>query len=309
MRAIVCTGYGPPEMLQPREVAKPVPREDEVLIRIRATAVTASDTFVRGASVPWRWRIPMRLMIGITRPRQPILGLMLAGEVEAAGRRISRFVPGDRVYGMSGFTFGAYAEYLCLRETDSTRGCLAHMPVTIGFEGATVVAYGGLLALHFLDKGKLGPGRRVLIYGASGTTGTIAVQVARQRGAHVTAVCSGANLELVRSLGAHAAIDYTRQERLGAGERFDLVLDAVGEAKSSPLKRVCRRALSSGGRYVSIDDESMELSSSRLTELSDLVDAGHVRPVIDRCYRLEEMAAAHAYVGQGHKRGGVAITV
>lgn len=309
MKAIVCSAYGPPEVLQLRELDRPVPRDDELLIRIRATAVTASDVFIRGSQVPWRMWLPMRLMLGLTRPRRSVLGLVLAGEVEVAGQRTSRFRAGDRVYGLTGFGLGAYAEYKCMREVDSKRGCLARMPASLGFEEATAAAYGGLLALQFLEKAGVRRGQRALVYGASGTTGTIAVQVLKHRGAHVTGVCATAHLDLVRSLGADAVLDYTRQDAPEPGERFDLVLDAVGGMKGSRLKQACRAALSPGGRYTSIDDAALQLDSGRLAALNQLLESGQVRPVLDRSFPLERMAEAHAYVGAGHKQGGVAITV
>jgi NADPH:quinone reductase-like Zn-dependent oxidoreductase len=311
VKAVVCTGYGPPEVLQLSEVGKPVPGDSDVLVKIRATAVTASDIFIRGggSQLPWRQRIPMRVMIGLTKPRKGIIGLVVAGEIESAGKNAGRFKAGDQVYGLTGFGLGAYAEYTCMKETDSRHGCLAHKPAGISFEAATVAAYGGLLALQYLEKGKLSRGQRVLIYGASGTCGTTAVQIAKHWGAQVTAVCSTAHVELVTSLGADSVIDYTKQNSFDPGVRFDLILDAVGRMKTSTLKQACRQALSPAGRYVSIDDGALKLDSGRLAVLKDLVEAGHVTPVIDRCYPLEKIAEAHAYVGEGHKKGGVAITI
>lgn len=309
MKAVVCTGYGPPEVLHLTEVGKPVPRDDEVLVKIRATAVTASDIFIRGSQLPWRYRIPMRVMIGLTKPRRSIIGILLAGEIESVGKSAKRFTIGDQVYGVTGLGLGAYAEYKCMKETDSKHGCLAHKPASISFEAATVAAYGGLLALQYLDKGNVTRGQRVLIYGASGTCGTTAVQIASHRGAHVTGVCSTAHLDLVKSLGADSVIDYTTQNSPDPGVRFDVILDAVGRMKTSRFKEACGRALSPGGRYVSIDDGALKLDSGRLAVLTDLVEAGHIKPVIDRCYPLEKIVEAHAYVGQGHKKGGVAITI
>jgi NADPH:quinone reductase-like Zn-dependent oxidoreductase len=311
VKAVVCTGYGPPEVLQLSEVGKPVPGDSDVLVKIRATAVTASDIFIRGggSQLPWRQRIPMRVMIGLTKPRKGIIGLVVAGEIESAGKNAGRFKAGDQVYGLTGFGLGAYAEYTCMKETDSRHGCLAHKPAGISFEAATVAAYGGLLALQYLEKGNLSRGQRVLIYGASGTCGTTAVQIAKHWGAQVTAVCSTAHVELVTSLGADSVIDYTKQNSFDPGVRFDLILDAVGRMKTSTLKQACRQALSPAGRYVSIDDGALKLDSGRLAVLKDLVEAGHVTPVIDRCYPLEKIAEAHAYVGEGHKKGGVAITI
>jgi NADPH:quinone reductase-like Zn-dependent oxidoreductase len=309
MKAFVCPKYGPPEVLQPAEMPKPVPTEDEVLVRIRATAVTASDLFIRGSDLPWRYRIPMRLMLGVTRPRKAILGLVFAGEVEWAGKNVRRFRPGDKVYGLTGFALGTYAEYMCMSEVDSKHGCIAIMPSTIGYEAATAAAYGGLLALQQLEKGDIGPGRKVLVYGASSTSGTIAVQVAKHRGAEVTGVCGTAHVELVRSLGAGHVLDYTMQHTLEPSARFDFVLDAVGRDKTSRLKEAARSALTPSGRYASIDDGALELVAARLETLNALVEAGHVKPVIDRCFPLAELVEAHRYVGQGHKAGGVAVTV
>ena len=190
MKAIVCPKYGGPDVLELREVERPSPKDDEVRIRIMATAVTASDIFIRGSDIPLRYRIPMRLMLGITRPRKSIIGLVLAGEVVEAGRNTKRFKPGDQVYGLTGFGLGAYAEYKCMRETDSTHGCLALKPENLTYEESTVAAYGGLLALQYMEKGDIQPGQGVLVYGASGTSSTTAVQYAKHLGAVVTGVCS-----------------------------------------------------------------------------------------------------------------------
>jgi len=309
MRAVVCPRYGPPEVLRLAELEKPTPREDEVLVRVRATAVTASDLFIRGSDVEWKIWLPFRLMMGLTRPRRAVIGEVLAGEVEAVGARTTRFGVGDRVYGLTGFRLGAYAEYATLREADSKQGCLAPMPENLGFEEATAAAYGGLLALQAIEKARVTRGERVLVYGASGTTGTIAVQVLKDLGAHVTAVCGPAHQALVRSLGADAVLDYTREASLAPGVRFEVVLDAVGKAKTSRLRDACARALSPGGRSVSIDDGALECDSGRLERLGELILAGHVKPVLDRCYPLEQIVEAHRYVAAGHKQGGVAITV
>jgi NADPH:quinone reductase-like Zn-dependent oxidoreductase len=309
MRAFVCPKYGPPEVLRLTEVAKPVSKGDEVLIKIHATAVTASDIFIRSSEVPLRVLIPMRLMLGVTRPRKSIIGLVLAGEIESIGKDIKRFKTGDQVYGLTGFDLGAYAEYKCMKEVDSTHGCLALKPKNISYEEATMVSYGGLLAFQFMEKGNIRRGHEVLVYGASSTTGTMAIQYAKYLGAKVTAVCSTANVGLVKSLGAETVIDYTRVEALNSGARFDFVLDAVGKNKTSKLKEACKKALAPGGKYASIDDGALLLDSLRLALITKLVEAGHIRPVIDRCYPFEELVEAHRYVGKGHKRGGVAISV
>jgi NADPH:quinone reductase-like Zn-dependent oxidoreductase len=309
MKAILCTRYGPPEVLQLAEVAKPAPRDDEVCIKIHATAVTASDIFIRGSQIPLRFRIPMRIMIGLTKPRSSIIGLVLAGEIESIGKNVQRFKSGDHVYGLTGFGLGAYAEYKCMKEKDSTLGCLALMPTNISFEEATVVIYGGLLAFQYMERGHIQRGQKVLVYGASGTTGTTAIQYAKYLGAHVTGVCGTTNMDLVKSLGADAVIDYTREDSLHPGVRFDFILDAVGKAKTSRLKNACKKALVPGGKYVSIDDGSLRLDSPRLGRIRELVEAGHIKAVVDRCWPLEEIVEAHRYVGNGHKKGGVVIKV
>jgi NADPH:quinone reductase-like Zn-dependent oxidoreductase len=309
MKAVVCLKYGPPEVLQLEEVEKPAPKDDEVLIKIRATAATASDIFIRSSQVPIRILIPMRLMLGVTRPRKSIIGLVLAGEIESTGKNVKRFKSGDQVYGLTGFDLGAYAEYKCMKETDSTHGCLARKPANISFEEATMVGYGGLLALQFMEKGNIQRGQKVLVYGASGTCGTTAIQLAKSLGAEVTAICSTTNLEMAKSLGADAVIDYTKQDTLDPGVDYDFILDAVGKIKTSKVKEACRKALAPRGKYVSIDDGNLMLDCKRLALINELVEGGHIKPVIDRSYPLEQIVEAHRYVGQGHKKGGVAIEV
>jgi NADPH:quinone reductase-like Zn-dependent oxidoreductase len=309
MKAIICNKYGPPEVLQIKEVEKPAPKDDEVLIKIYATAVTASDIFIRGSQIPIQFWIPMRLMLGLTKPRKSLIGLVLAGEIESAGKNIKRFKTGDQVYGLTGFGLGAYAEYKCMKETDSTNGCLALKPDNISYEEATVSAYGGLLAFQYMEKGNIQCGQKILIYGASGTTGTTAIQFAKYLGANVTGVCSTTNLEMVKSLGADSVIDYTKEDSINLVERYDFILDAVGKMKTSKLKEVCKKALAPGGKYVSIDDGKLMLDSKRLILIKELSEAGHIKPVIDRCYLLEEIVEAHRYVEKGHKKGGVVIRV
>ena len=309
MKAIICTKYGPPEVLKLVEVVKPEPKDDEVLIRIYATSVTASDIYIRSGHVKWSLMIPFRLMMGLTGPRNPIIGEVLSGEIEATGREIKRFRPGDRVYGLTGFSLGAYAEYKCMKEIDSVKGCISLKPENISYEEATMAAYGGLLAFQFMEKANIRRGQEVLIYGASSTTGIIAVQFARSLGARVTAICSTSNIEMVKSLGADAAIDYTKQDALSPELKFDFIFDAVGKNKSSGLKKSLGRNLTTKGTEASIDDENLKLDSKRLDLVRELIETGHIKPFIDRSYPFEQIAEAHEYVGKGHKKGGVAITV
>jgi NADPH:quinone reductase-like Zn-dependent oxidoreductase len=309
MKAIICTKYGPPEVLKMKEVEKPAPTDDEVLIKIFATAVTASDIFIRGSQIPIQFWIPMRIMLGLTKPRKSIIGLVLAGYVESVGKNVKRFKQGDQVYGLTGFGLGAYAEYKCMKETDSTFGCLALKPNNLSYEEATVAAYGGLLAFQYMEKGHIQRGQKVLIYGASGTTGTTAVQFAKYLGAEVTGVCSTSNIDLVKSLGADSVIDYTKKDSINLIKQYDFILDAVGKFKTSELKEACKKALIPKGKYVSIDDGKLILDSNRLALVKDLFENGHIKPVVDRSYPLEKIVEAHEYVGKGHKKGGVAITI
>ena len=309
MKAIACTKYGPPDVLKIVEHARPVPRDDEVLIKIYATSVTNSDIFIRGSQIPLRYRIPMRLMMGITRPRHDIIGEVLSGEVVKVGAKIRRFKAGDQVFGLTGFSLGAYADYKCMKEADSKQGCIALKPDNISHEEATSAAYGGLLALQYLDKAGIKPNQKVLVYGASGTSGTIAVQYAKHLGADVSGVCSARNAQFVTALGADRVLDYTDEQSLSEVQRYDIVLDAVGKRRTSALKEACRRALADGGTFISIDDGALELSSHRLDKVRGLVEARRITPVNDRCYPFDQIVAAHRYVELGHKRGNVAVTV
>ncbi len=302
MKATICTKYGPPEVLQIKEVEKPTPKSKEVLIKIFATAVTASDCIVRGFKVPIAFWIPMALAVGFPKPRQPILGMVFTGEVESVGKDVKSFKKGDPVFGFDRFVFGAYAEYKCIAE----KGMLAIKPTNVNYEEAAAVPYGGLLALHFLTKGNIQSGQKILIYGASGAVGTSAVQIAKYYGAEVTGVCSTANLELVKSLGADTVIDYTKEDFTNRSELYDFIFTAVGKRKA---KLQCKEALTPNGKHVTVDDGSPNLHIEDLLLLKELVEAGKIKPVIDRCYPLEQMAEAHRYVEQGHKRGNVVITV
>ncbi len=310
MKAVSCTKYGPPEVLRVTDVPIPSPRPDQVRVRIHAAAVTMSDIFIRSARVRPLLQIPFRLMMGISKPRAPVVGFAFSGVIDQVGERTTRFKVGHEVYGTTGFSLGAYAEYRCTPETDSTNhGCVAQKPHNITHEEATAAAYGGLLALQYCDKGEINAGDEVLIYGASGTSGTIAVQYAKHRGARVTGVCGPHNAEFVKSLGADELIDYTEADTPPSGALYDLVLDSVGGVKSSPLKRAVKKALKPGGSYVSIDDGNMLLQSARLDQIRELVEAGAIKPVLGHTFPLDEIVEAHRLVESGHKRGGVAISI
>lgn len=305
MRAAICTAYGPPEVLQVQEVPNPAPRAGEVRIKIFATTVTASDVIVRGLRLPvWQpMGFMMRLFLGFSRPRNPILGMVAAGQVDSLGKGAGRFHEGDQVYSFNIRRFGTYAEYLCLPQDE----VIAPKPSNLTFDEAAAIPYGGLLALHYLRKAGIRSGQDILIYGASGAVGTSAVELARHFGARVTAMCSPANFELVKSLGAGTALDYTTQDVANRPERHDLVFDAVGKRKSAGFRG--RQVLTPDGKFISVDDGSPNLRVEGLVFLKDLVEAGQLKPVIDRRYRLDQIVEAHAYVDQGHKKGNVVIKV
>jgi NADPH:quinone reductase-like Zn-dependent oxidoreductase len=326
VKAIVWTKYGSPDGFKLKEVEKPTPRDHEVLIRIHATTVTAGDCEMRRLDFPLALRLPMRLYLGLTRPKRvTILGQELAGEIESIGKDVRRFKPGDQVFAGIGFGFGTYAEYKCLPE-EPDMGVLATKPTIMSYEEAAAVPVGGLNALHFLRQGNLQSGQKVLINGAGGSIGTIAIQLAKSFGAEVTAVDSTTKLDMLRSIGADQVVDYTRIDFTESGETYDVIFDVVGKASFSG----CMRSLTKGGIYLLGNPALSKTARGRwismtsnkgvfartasyrredLIFLKELIEAEKIKTVIDRRFPLEQMVEAHRYVEAGGKKGNVVITV
>ncbi len=324
MKAIEHTAYGPPDELQLKEVEKPVPKDDEVLIKIHATTVTTTDCNIRNMTfLPTLLKLPMRMEFGFREPKIKILGIDLAGEIEAVGKDVKRFKTGDQVFGTPEPALGAHAEYICIPED----GVLASKPANMSYEEAASLTLAGHTAIYFIrDQGNIQAGQKVLINGASGAVGTIAVQLAKYFGAEVTGVCSTTNLEMVKSLGADKVIDYTKEDFTRSGETYDVIFDAVH--KSSFLR--CKNSLRDKGLYLvtmpslafllqtlwtsivgdkKIKNGSREATVEDLVFIKELIEAGKLKTVIDRRYPLEQTAEAFRYVEQGHKKGNVVITV
>jgi NADPH:quinone reductase-like Zn-dependent oxidoreductase len=321
MKAIVCTRYGPPEVLELREVEKPVPKDKEVLIRVRAATVTAGDSELRGLRVRFLWKLLLRIGFGFRGPRRKILGQELAGEIESVGKFVELFKEGDEVFAFTGLHLGAYAEYDCLPE----RGLIAAKPVNMTYEEAAAVPVGGLHALHYLRRANIQPGQEVLVIGAGGTIGTIAVQLAKSLGAVVTGVDSTKKLDMLRSIGADQVVDFTREDFTKSGKAYDVIFDAAGKGSFSGCMKslkesgvfLCDPGLTKSVRRIWVSMRSSKkvivwagtYETQDLLSLKELVEAGKMRTIIDRRYPLEQIVEAHRYVDTGQKIGNVVITV
>ena len=322
MKAILHSRFGSPDVLELKEIPKPIPKDDEILIKVHATTVTAGDWRARTLQVPKGFGLMARAFFGFFSPRQPILGTELSGEIESIGKDVSKFKVGDKVFAFSGASMGCDVEYKCVRQD----GAVALKPANLSHEEAAAMSFGGTTALGFLNKAKIQRGDKVLVNGASGGVGTAAVQLAKHFGAEVTGVCSTGNLELVKSIGANKVIDYTQVDFTRNGETYDVIIDTAGTAPFSRSKG----SLKEGGRLLMVLATLPELlrapwasmTSSKkvisgpgkwsvedLRSLASLAEAGEFKPVIDRRYPFERMAEAHRYVDQGHKKGNVVITV
>jgi NADPH:quinone reductase-like Zn-dependent oxidoreductase len=328
MKAVIWTAYGPPDVLNLRDVEVPAPKGDEVLIRVAASTVTTGDCEMRSLKMPPYLALPIRLYVGFSQPtRITIPGQELAGVIEAVGNEVTRFKPGEAIFGTTGFGLGAYAEYVCLPEQRSAMGAMLEIkPANLTFEEAAAVPIGGLEALHYLRQANIQSGQKVLVNGAGGSIGTIAVQFARHLGAEVTAVDSTVKLDMLRSIGAHKVIDYTHVDFTGNGETYNVIFDVAGKSPfSSSLRslkphgyyllgnpslahRLRGRLASPGdGKHVIVGASGYR--SENLAYLGELLEAGAIKPVIDRVYPLEQAAEAHRYVETGQKKGSVAIRI
>jgi NADPH:quinone reductase-like Zn-dependent oxidoreductase len=307
VKAVVYEKYGPPEVLQIKEVEKPKPEDNEVLIKNYATTVHIGDTRMRGFRVPKKHWLPMRLFLGITKPKRTILGMEVSGVIEEVGKDVKEFKKGDEVFSLTGFGGGGYAEYSSVRAIDGNevKGMVVHKPSNLTFEEAAAVPAGALTALAHMQKVNVRKGKKILIYGASGSVGTYAVQIAKYYGGEVTGVCSTSNLDLVKSIGADKVIDYTKEDFTKSGEVYDIVFDAVYKISKSQ----CKNILKKDGIFDSSHAKIPQPKEKDLIFLKELIEKNKLKPVIDKTYPMEQIVEAHRYVDKGHKKGHVIIKI
>ena len=303
MKAIVCTNYGPPEVLQIREVAKPVPRNNQVLVKIMATAVNSGDVRVRSLDVKGFMKIVMRLALGISKPRKPITGTVFSGVVEGVGANVTKFITRDKVFGMTGFNFGTHAEYI----TVSEKSKVIKMPKNATYEEAAAIIFGGQTAIYFLDKAKIAekPNAKILIIGATGSVGTAAIQLAKHYKADITAVCSSAGLKLVNALGVTRVILYDKEDFSKETEKFDIIFDAVGKTN----KKECKPLLRPNGVYCNVNSTYASETKAQLELLKKLFEKGDYNAVIDKIFPMDKIVEAHRYVDTGRKKGNVVLNI
>ena len=304
MKAAICTAYGPPEVLKIKEIPKPVPRDDEILVKVRSAAVNSGDARIRGLRAPGFLKFVMRILFGFSKPRNPVLGLMFSGIVEQVGKKVTGFEPGDEVYGSTGSKMGAHAEFAVMKAD----GTVKRKPENVSFEEAAALLFGGMTAIYFLEKGGISSLQepKVLIYGATGSVGTAAVQIAKHYKAHVTSVCSERGVDLAKSLGSDEIVLYTQQDFRKLGDNFDIVFDAVGKTK----KKDAAGILKSNGKYLTVGgmDVARE-TGNQVKFLGRLFEKGELSANIDRVYPLDEVVEAHRYVDSERKKGNVVLTM
>lgn len=304
MKAVIYNKYGEPNVLKVTEIENPKLKDDEILVKIHAATVTSGDVRLRSSDFPPLFWLPARLLFGLFRPKKKILGHELAGTIEAIGKNVTKFKVGDCVFGTTTMLkTGSYAEYICLPE-QWKNGVVAQKPDTLSFEEAAALPVGAMTAMYLLEKANLKKGQQVLVYGASGSVGSYAIQLAKQQGLMVTGVCSGSNIEMVKSLGAEKVINYKIEDYSESNEKFDIVFDAVGKTTKAKAKKV----LNTGGKFVTIKMLTSE-KTENLERIKELAEQEKLTPFIDKIFTLDEIVAAHEYVDTGRKRGNVVIRI
>lgn len=303
MKAVICTKYGTPEVLQIQEVSKSIPNDNQILVKIVATAVNSADVRVRSLDVKGLLKVVMRLVLGVSKPRKPILGTVFSGVVESVGDKVSKFKEGDKVFGMTGYKFGTYAEYIAVNQN----GNVIEMPNNATFEEAVAIIFGGQTAIYFLDKAKIAKksNPKILIIGATGSVGTAAIQIAKYHKAHITAVCSSDGQKLVDELGVKNIILYDKEDFTKQDEKFDIIFDAVGKSN----RKQCEKLLNGNGIYKNVSSVNASETIQQLQLLKELFEKGAFKAVIDKTFQMDEIVVAHRYVDTGRKKGNVVLKI